>query len=378
VVAASTVAGGLAAWWLGLTELGVLSAACAVMLLVGYLTVLGRVRLRVRREIAPVRVGRGEAALGLVVLGNVGRRSVGPLLASDQCGQTSVALSVPALRPGTSHTASYFLPTSRRGETQVGPLRVTVTDPLGLFRRDLRYGETATLLVHPRVVPLETLPSGSAASLDGPTSPTAATGTVTFHALREYVHGDDLRHIHWRTSARTGTLMVRQLVDSSLPRTTVLLDNRRDRYADEDELELAVDIAASVLVAAVRAGFPVLLVTADGDLSTVDSGRGEVERLLRRLALVAASGPADLARTAAGLRPGPTGGSLTVVTGSAGSADELDPVLVAGGAFDRIGVVVAGTAVVGGDRRGVPVLPAPDLAAFAAAWPGPAAVRGSA
>jgi uncharacterized protein (DUF58 family) len=313
-----------------------------------------------------------------VVLGNVGRRSVGPLLALDQCGQSTVALAVPPLRPGAHHTASYFLPTSRRGETQVGPLRVTVTDPLGLFRRRLHYGGTAALLVHPRVVPLETLPSGTAASLDGPTSPTAATGTVTFHALREYVHGDDLRHVHWRTTARTGTLMVRQLVDSSLPRTTVLLDNRPDRYADEDGLELAVDIAASVLVAAARAGFPVLLATADGDLSTVDAGRGGVEGMLRRLALVAACDSADLARTAAGLRPGPTGGSLTVVTGCVGSADELDPVVVAGGAFDRISVVLAGTAVVGGDRPGVPVLPAPDLAAFAAAWPGPATVRGSA
>ncbi|OLT25824.1 hypothetical protein BJF79_43970 [Actinomadura sp. CNU-125] len=65
--------------------------------------------------------------------------------------------------------------------------------------------------------------------------------------------GDELRHVHWKSSARTGTLMVRQLVDASLPTTTVVLEARPERWPEPDDFELAVDVAASVAACARRA-----------------------------------------------------------------------------------------------------------------------------
>jgi uncharacterized protein (DUF58 family) len=358
----------LGAWFLGYAELAVLGTGCLAALALGALGLVGGVPLRVRREVAPVRVTRGEQALGLVTVTNQGRWSTRPLLATDHCGGTAVSVRIPRLRAGAPHTSTYFLPTHRRGELAVGPLRLIVTDPLGLFRRSRTYGAAATLLVHPRTVPLDTPPSGHAANVEGPTSDTAPGGTVTFHTLREYVFGDDLRYIHWRTSARTGTLMMRHLIDSSLPQTVVLLDNRGVSYVDEERFELAVDIAASVLVAATRAGFPVALATTDSPLWTVEGGRAGLTALLRRLALVRDAGPASLVQVIPGLRPGGSGGSLTVVTGRCDPA-ELDRLAAVRARFDRALLVR-----VGADRPPLPaalpvtVLDANDLAGFTAAW----------
>jgi uncharacterized protein (DUF58 family) len=309
---------------LSYVELSVLAVSGLVALGGGLGLGWRRPSLQIRREIAPVRVARGDPALGLVTVTGTGRFATPALVAIDRCGPAPVPVELPRLPRGRTHTTTTFLPTAVRGLVPVGPLEVTVFDPLGLFRRIHRYGQPSSLLVHPRTVRLPPLPSGRLASVDGPQSLVAPGGTVTFHALREYAFGDDLRHIHWRTSARTGALMVRHLVDNSLPRTTVLFDNRPSAYCDPDEFELAVDVAASVALAATRAGFPVSLATADGPLaSTQDSSR-----VLRELALLAPSATDVL------YRPTGSAGSLTVVTGP------LEPAVAL--PFDRVLVVRVG------------------------------------
>ncbi|PZF99378.1 DUF58 domain-containing protein, partial [Nonomuraea aridisoli] len=166
-------------------------------------------------------------------------------------------------------------------------------------------------------------PSGRAHHLEGPAGDHAPSGTVTFHTLREYVVGDDLRHVHWRSSARTGTLMVRQFVDAALPTTTVVLDTR-------GLTEPAVDAAASVALASARAGYPAAVVTGEGPLT---GARADAETILDRLALVrpGTTGVAEALRTARG------GGSLVLVTG-----DPSQTARAAGARrrFDRVVCVV--------------------------------------
>ena len=106
------------------------------------------------------------------------------------------------------------------------------------------------------------LPSGRLRDLEGPTRE-VSKGSASFHQLREYVPGDDMRHIHWRTTARTGTMIVKQLVDTTRPEIVVIVDNRR-RAVGADDFEEVVDIAATVLQAAEDDGFPTLLLFADG------------------------------------------------------------------------------------------------------------------
>ncbi|WP_051299973.1 DUF58 domain-containing protein [Actinomadura rifamycini] len=322
-----------AGWWLGYPEPAAFAVAGLVAVLAAVLWTLPRPRLEVRREITPAKVGRGEPATGVLHVTSAGR-GVRGLTARDAAGSADVAVDVPRLRAGATRTVSYALPTDRRGRIAVGPLRLVRADPLRLARRVREYGAPGSLLVRPRTVVLPPLPSGRAHHLEGPTSDRSPAGTATFHALREYVVGDELRHVHWKSSARTGTLMVRQLVDASLPTTTVVLEARPDRWADPDDFELAVDAAASVAAGAAAAGFPVRVLTGNGPVAETRGGPGDVEEILDRLTGVAAREcPQPTMDVVRRVR---AGGALVAVT--PGDA-ELGRIAAVRGRFDRVVVL---------------------------------------
>ncbi|MFI6595573.1 DUF58 domain-containing protein [Nonomuraea sp. NPDC050536] len=373
---------------LGYPEPVVLATGGLLALAAALVWTAPRPRLEVHREITPLKVPRGEAAIAVLHVRNLGRSGLSGLRARDRIGAAEHTVDVPRLPRGGLRTVSYPLPTGVRGEIPVGPLLLVRADPFGLTRRVREYGEAATLLVRPRTVDLPVPPSGRAHHLEGPTSDNAPAGTVTFHTLREYVVGDDLRHVHWRSSARTGTLMVRQLIDASLPTTTIVLDTRllspstldatpgspreasgsgrgSSRSAGEgsageggayEAFELGVDAAASVAVAAARAGFPVRLITGDGLLAETKS---DAELVLNRLALVTSgtAGVTEAVRVARG------GGSLVLVT-----ADPAEVGRAAGvrRRFDRVICVYLGPGHP--TAPGVTVAPIPDLPALPLAW----------
>ena len=364
-VLAAGVVFGVAGWALGYPELAVLSTGCLAAAAIGGCWLLAGFSLRISREIAPTKVPRGDPAIATVRVANIGRRATRPLVAVDRCGDQEVEVPLPRIARGAARFASYRLPTARRGEIPVGPLLLRSVDPLGLFRRVRVYGAPATLLVRPRTVALPVLPSGRAASLEGPTSDTAPSGTVTFHALREYVIGDDLRHIHWRTTARTGTLMVRQLVDSSLPVTVVVLDTRPAGYPGED-FDIAVDAAATVAAGMATAGFPVTLLTTDGGRFDTRNSRGAGD-LLDWLARLQASADGELPATLEVARRLTAAASLTVVTGTVTDLP-AERLAAASRRFDRTTVIRAGR-----NPGARPVLPATCIDAasaeeVAAAW----------
>ncbi|WP_219468586.1 DUF58 domain-containing protein, partial [Nonomuraea rhizosphaerae] len=298
---------------LGYGQAGALTAGGVAAVGVSLLWTLRRPRLGVRREVTPVKVARGEAAIAMLRVTNRGRWRRNGLAAQDSCRGTAIEVDIPPLARNSTRTISYRLPTRRRGETPVGPLLLDRADPFGLARRTTSYGQTDLLLVRPRTVPLEPLNSGRQRHLDGSAS-RSPSGTITFNGVRDYVIGDDLRHIHWRSTARTGTLMVKELVDVSLPYTTALLDTRPDAYGGDDEFELAVDAAASVAWSAARHRFPVRVLTGAGELLTVKGGAAEAEEVLDRLALVERSPGAE--PPVDGVRRAAAGGALVLVTGA--------------------------------------------------------------
>lgn len=161
---------------------------------------------------------------------------------------------------------TYRVRATRRGRWRLGPLEVRRTDPLGLASAVGPLGRTALLAVRPRVWPLSGLPPAGTSDLD-----TAASGTrhpsADDAALREYSPGDDLRRVHWASSARRGGLVVRQDERSARRVATVLLDLPIDRAATER----AVELAASVATALHRAGHPVTLLTAQGEATGIDA-----------------------------------------------------------------------------------------------------------
>ncbi len=146
-----------------------------------------------------------------------------------------------------------------RGVHVVGPVIYEKTDPVGVISRRFETGAPLALLVSPVVVDLAVFAGGLTNDLDGATSQQLSMSDLAFHALREYVPGDDLRHVHWRSSAKAGELLVRQFHESRRGHVTILLDADRSSYPRRRDFELAVSVATSVALRAVRDDFDTYL-----------------------------------------------------------------------------------------------------------------------
>ncbi|MFG1885413.1 DUF58 domain-containing protein [Micromonospora sp. NPDC049102] len=354
-------------------ELTLLGAAAGAAVGYAALTAAWRPRLVVARRADPDRVARGEPASMALTVRNAGRLRSANLLAEDRCGSRAVPVPLLRLRPGRDTEVRYDVPTDRRGVVAVGPLRVTRRDPLGLVALARPYGETAPVWVHPRIHPLSAVPTGAGRSLDGRVDG-VPHGSITFDSLREYVVGDDLRRVHWRTSARVGELMVRENVDTSLPRLIVLLDNRAVAHPHRsggvsESFESACEAAASVVTAALRADLPVVLLLVGPEHG--DGGDGPALGPLDRLAAAELSDEDDALRAVTTrLRQDRLGDTLIFLTGP-GGRDGLGHVGALRGAYPSVVVGVFGaTDPTPAGTAGLVVVDAADGAQFAAEWDG--------
>ena len=114
------------------------------------------------------------------------------------------------------------------------PVEVTRRDAFELFRLSRKHARDRAHLGLPAGARLpHACPTGQTRHLEGPSSDTSPQGNITFHRLREYVAGDDLRLVHWRSSARAGRLLVKHNVDTSQPYTVVIFDQRPSLYTEE-------------------------------------------------------------------------------------------------------------------------------------------------
>jgi uncharacterized protein (DUF58 family) len=350
-----------AASFLGYPELAVMAAACLLAVAFGVAWTLALPRVRVSREIAPARVPRGEPAIGAITVVNLGRRPA-RLRAVERYGDRELEIELPAVPSRGRRVASYRLPTERRGEIGVGPLRLVHADPLGLASRGQDVAGRVTLLVRPRAVHLPVAPAGRAGTSDGDTTGLGRGSPVSFHALRAYVPGDELRLVHWRASARTGTLVTRELRDADRPHATVLLDVRPTSYsapasdepwAGSAAFELAVDAAASIAVAVVRRGQPLRALLGGGEpLELRGGGRGDADQVLDRLAAVVPDAGQTLDAALGAMRASRAAGLLVVVTGRLAPAD-ADEVRAVRRHVARVLVVLTGGEAVPSEPGGI-------------------------
>jgi len=362
-----------AASLLGYPELGVVAAGCLLAVAVAVAWTLSAPRVSVGREIAPARVPRGEPAIGAITVANLGRRPV-RLRAVERCGDRRLDIELPVVQGRGRRLASYRLPTGRRGEIDVGPLRLVHGAPLGLASRGRDVAGRLTVLVRPRATHLPVPPIGRAGSLDGTTSGHGRGSPVAFHALREYVPGDELRLVHWRASARTGALVTRELRDADRPHATVVLDVHPASYGAwsggeaDAAFELAVDAAASVAVAAARRGQPLRALLGGGPaLEPSGGGRAGAEQVLDRLALVSPDAGQPLGAALGALRAARTAGLLVVVTGRLAPA-EADEVGSLRRRFERVLVVLTGGGAIPSEPGGIGWIDGSSLAALLAGW----------
>ncbi|MCR6489823.1 DUF58 domain-containing protein [Amycolatopsis sp. OK19-0408] len=299
------------AQWAGYPFFLAIAGAGAGALLAAVVLTGRRPRVAVTREVYPDRVERGRPAVATLRVHNpTGRRQVA-FSAGDRIGGGLRAVRIRALAPNAEAVHRYELPTARRGRHQVGPLTLDRGDPFGLGSRQLAAGEIATLWVHPRVHVLHQPGGGRPRHHhEGTVADNRLRGSYDLREVREYVPGDEVRHLHWKATARTGLLMVRDHVDPDQPRFTALLDSRLRGPV----LEEAVDLAASLVTSAARADRPARLVSSAGlDLDTAGGVRS-VRPLLDALCVLESSAGGALVPEQ--LTRGGVGGLAVVTAGS--------------------------------------------------------------
>jgi uncharacterized protein (DUF58 family) len=276
-----------------------------------------RFRISARRTVTPPRVPRGETAEVVLEIANADTRPGGLWVLTEQLPGdlgSSPRFVVERLAAGARTALRYRVHGHRRGRHVLGPLRLRLVDPFGLVERSAVGADSAPLLVVPRVQPLGA--GGPAGGQGG--GGEGSRRTIAVHgeddvSTREYRHGDDLRKVHWRATARTGELMVRLEERPWRAQATLLIDTRArahlvaprlrptdveaarpgpagDDSPPVDSLEWVVEAAASIGTELARRGAVLRAVTDTGELvPTSGHGRLSADDLLDRLAGIGAS-----------------------------------------------------------------------------------------
>ena len=293
-VAIGAVIGLAAGRVLGVTELYVLSAVAAVLLLVALAWVRRPApQLAVTRRVHPARITVGMPGRVEVAITNRGSRQVPPVSIIDPVeGTVGARMAVGPLAQGARQEVGYRLPPLRRGLLHIGPLSTELIDPFGLARRRFAGSSEQVVTVFPTIDPAPTLPVGGGRHepLAGLTNRViTASGVEDLVTLRPYVVGDDLRRVHWPSTAHADELQVRRDEERWQGHLTVVLDARAG-VLGPDDFERAISATAGIVHAVAAAGDRVRLAITDGS----DTGMVEAQRtthsILEDLALLAQHG----------------------------------------------------------------------------------------
>ncbi len=336
------LAGGAGGLWLasrgfGVPELQIAAVATLTLLVLSVLAVrLSSARLSVDRTVRPTRLFHDAEAQLTLVVHNRSRlpttamelEDLAPPVLASQGARMRLG-SLPSL---ASRTMAYRLRGYHRGRFEVGPLVARLSDPFGLATRRVELSGTSELVVYPRIWTLsDEIPLGGATGGGRGRTQPLASGEDLAH-VREYVRGDDLRKVHWATTAHRGKLMIRQPEAPRDPSATLLLDARDQAHrgvGTTSSLETAVSAAASVIHHLALHGRAVTLV---GGTDTTAPAPRPWRAQLAQLA--------ELSPTRTSLRPtlrqlasGALGEGLLVAVHAVPDPDELRELVRAGRVF---------------------------------------------
>ena len=227
LVAVIALAVGLAAGWR--EWLGVAAALGFLLLAAGVMSV-GRSSCAVDLDLPQSRFVVGEPGVASMLVRNTSHRRMLPLRMELEVAGLAVSVPIPSLHGGAGHIVEVPLPTRRRAVIDLGPLRAVRGDVFGLIRRVVQWPVHRQVFVHPRTVrPSSSLP-GYVHDLEGEESTKRTASDLSFHTLREYVPGDDRRFIHWKSTARNGTLQVREFLQTHRSQVGVVLSGNSFDY----------------------------------------------------------------------------------------------------------------------------------------------------
>jgi uncharacterized protein (DUF58 family) len=286
----------LAGWLVGTTQLFQLAYALAGLLLAAL--VLGRFFSRglgyERRLSAGERFVAGRSSRVGLAVQNSSRTRSPSVEVLDHVPKRRLLKGPPVggLKTRTLQESVLF---ERRGLYELGPAEIRTTDPFGLLRCIQRFAAREEVTVYPEVFELVGFPLRGGGGASGTRGSLGRRGDE-FSGLREYRRGDDRRHIHWKSVARTGELVVKEFAQDAPRRHAVLLDLHRPGIGvPEVEIENAVSVAGSILLHLAREGLPFRLLCADKERGATAFGDDEAAywRAMNLLATARADGDAE-------------------------------------------------------------------------------------
>lgn len=245
----------------GWAEFLVAGVAATLLILLAIPFLMGGKGYLVSLVVERDRVTVGDPLPATVRVKNTRRAPTLPGSIDLPVGEGLVEVPIPGLSGGASTDQQVNISTVKRGIVDVGPPRVTKGDPLGLLRFERTWEDKRTVFIHPRTVQLPSTSTGFVRDLEGNPTARLVNDDLAFHAIREYAPGDAQRQIHWKSTAKTGQLMVRQYEETRRSEMLVALDVREESYVDEAEFELAVSAAASLGLRGIRDGRSLQVVT---------------------------------------------------------------------------------------------------------------------
>lgn len=319
---AAAAAAALAALILGERDLMRVASLLAVLpLLAAAYVGRSRYKLSCTRALDPHRVPVGASSRVVLRLANMSRLPTGTLMLEDRLPYalgSRPRLVLDRLGAGQASSVAYTVRADARGRYEVGPLAIRMTDPFGLCELTRSFPSTDHLVVIPQVVPLPSVRLAGEFAGSGD----SRARSVSVHgeddaATREYRHGDDLRRVHWRSTARVGELMVRREEQPWESRATILLDTRAVAHRGEGptaSFEWAVSAAASIAMNLREAGYRIRLVS-DGDIDVDAHDVAGEAHLMDRLAEVKTSNRATVAALVEHTKRRSDGGLVIAILG---------------------------------------------------------------
>ena len=237
---------------LGWVELVAVAFAGTMLIIIAAIYLIGRNAFTITLSMPHSRVVVGERATGLITVVNPTRRRLIGVKVEVPVGRGLAEIAMPGLSRGASFQHEFLVPTAHRGVLAIGPVRSVRADPVGLVRRELVWTESKELFIHPRTIGIPSTSTGFVRDLEGNPTKDLSNSDVSFHALREYVPGDERRYIHWKSTAKTGTYMVRQFEETRRSHLVIALSLATSNYATEEEFEMAVSVTGSLGARAIR------------------------------------------------------------------------------------------------------------------------------
>lgn len=286
---------------IGTTQLYQLAYALAGLFLVALVLGLffSRGLVYARRVPAGERFVAGRTSHVELVVSNASRRRSPGVEVVDRLPPGRHQLGAPPVEGSGKRVIQEPVLFSKRGFYELGPAEIRTTDPFGFLRFARKFEARTEVVAYPEVFELEDLP------LQGRGRETGARDSLTrrpgdeFSGLREYRQGDDQRHIHWKSVARTGELIVKEFIHNAPRRHTVVLDlhHRAGSHVSETEVEDTVSAASSILKYLFREGLPFRLLCTDKGRHESAFGDDETAywRAMGLLATARADGDTDMA-----------------------------------------------------------------------------------